>query len=431
MPPATRRSDAILGRAVGSEVCITIPSSGHVRTPGSLVAAMIAQFAAGGAVIPFVTLLLEDRGLSLERISLVFLAASTTLLVFPFLWGLVADRFLALDRLFVVANLLAATALGFMATQHRFWGLLMGFAMLTACLNPTFTLINALAFHHLPNPREQFGALRSWGSFGWIVPFLPIALWTAWRPQAGLDFTLYLGAGICLTMAAVAFTLPRTPPGACRADEGQDSPGHYLPALRRLFRDPDYVVLLVSMFLIAGSYALMLFYSPPFLEKLGLPRPWIGPVQAIGVILEIVLLRWQPAFLRRFDFTAIILTGCAALCVRHLLFTVSSNLWVLSLSYLLGGMLIVFFHMVVSVLVNAMASREVRATAQTMLALAGQGLGPMFANFVAGRIALASGGNLRPVFLFAAAMAGMAGLLIASRGRRLNRAGHPRPKPQA
>jgi MFS family permease len=188
---------------------------------------------------------------------------------------------------------------------------------------------------------------------------------------------------------------------------------------------------LLSMFLVAGSYALMLFYSPPFLEKLGLPRPWIGPVQAIGVIFEIVLLRWQPVFLRRFDFTAIILTGCAALCIRHLLFTFVTNLWVLSLSYLLGGMLIVFFHMVVSVLVNAMATREVRATAQTLLALAGQGLGPMFANFVAGRIALASGGNLRPVFLFAAATAGIAGVLIASRGRRLNRAGHSRSKPQA
>ena len=399
-------------------------SSRPAPAPRSLVLAMLVQLAVGGAVIPFITLLLEDRGLPLSQISLVFLAASTTLLVFPFLWGFIADRYLALDRLFIVINVLSAAALIFVATQHGFWGLLLGFAWLTACLNPSFTLVNALAFHHLANPREQFGKLRAWGSLGWILPFLPIALWTAWRPQAGLDFTLYLGAALSLLMAAVSLKLPHTKPGSWRVNTLPGEPGRYLPAMRRLLRDSNYVVLFVSMLLIAGSYALMLFYSPPFLVKLGLPRPWVGPVQAIGVIFEIVLLQWQPAFLRRFDFTTVILTGCAALIVRHLMFALLDSVWVLSLSYLLGGMLIVFFHMVVSVLVNSMAALEVRATAQTLLALAGQGLGPMFANFIAGRIALASGGNLRPVFLFAAGMAGLATLLIALRRRGLNHAGH-------
>ena len=385
---------------------------------------MLVQLAVGGAVIPFITLLLEDRGLKISQISLVFLAASTTLLVFPFLWGFIADRYLALDRLFIVINLLSAAALLFVATQQGFWGLLIGFAWLTACLNPCFTLVNALAFHHLANPREQFGKLRAWGSLGWILPFLPIALWTVWRPQSGLDFTLYLGAALSVMMAGVALKLPHTRPGAWRVSTLPGEAGRYLPAMRRLLRDSNYVVLLASMFLIAGSYALMLFYSPPFLVKLGLPRPWVGPVQAIGVIFEIVLLQWQPALLRRFDFTTVILTGCVALIVRHLMFAWLDSVWLLSLSYLLGGMLIVFFHMVVSLLVNSMAAAEVRATAQTLLALAGQGLGPMFANFIAGRIALVSGGNLRPVFLFAAGMAGFAAVLIALRRRKLNEAGH-------
>lgn len=392
--------------------------------PISLALAMLVQFAVGGAVIPFITLLLEDRGLSLNQISLVFLSASATLLVFPFLWGFLADRHLALDRLFIVINALSALALVFVDAQHGFWGLLVGFAWLTACLNPCFTLVNALAFHHLANPREQFGKLRAWGSLGWILPFLPIALWTAWRPAAGLDFTLLLGAALSIAMAAVSLRLPHTRPGAWRVSTLPEQPGRYLPAMSRLLRDSNYLVLLVSMLLIAGSYALMLFYSPPFLVKLGLPRPWVGPVQAIGVVLEIVLLRWQPALLRRFDFTTLILSGCVALIARHLLFTWCESVWILSASYLFGGMLIVFFHMVVSVLVNSLAAAEVRATAQTLLALAGQGLGPMFANFVAGRITLASDGDLRPVFLFAAGMAGLATLLIALRRHRLNQAGH-------
>src|SRR5258708_26503049 len=56
--------------------------------PPVLCAAMALQFAVGGAVIPFVTLLLRDRGLDFSHISQIFLASSGTLLVFPFLWGL-------------------------------------------------------------------------------------------------------------------------------------------------------------------------------------------------------------------------------------------------------------------------------------------------------------------------------------------------------
>ena len=119
-----------------------------------------------------------------------------------------------------------------------------------------------------------------------------------------------------------------------------------------------------------------------------------------------------------------ILAGSLALLVRQWLFVVVNDVWVLSISYVLAGVVIVFFNMGVSVLVNAMAGAEVRATAQTLVAFFGVGLGPMFANGVAGGLAARYPGNLRPVFLFAAILAGVAALLILLRGRHLNRAGH-------
>jgi MFS family permease len=147
-------------------------------------------------------------------------------------------------------------------------------------------------------------------------------------------------------------------------------------------------------------------------------------VQSIGVISEIIFFQWQPMLLRRWNYTAVILSGCIALLTRHLLYTLSDSVWVLSLSYAFAGMVIVFYHMGVSVLVNAMASMPVRATAQTMLVFFGSGLGPMFGNALAGRVAAHYGNSLRPVFLLAAGLAGLATLLIAIRGRQLN---HPNP----
>ena len=140
---------------------------------------MATQFAVGGAVIPFVALLLRDRGFDFAHISLVFAASSATLMVFPFLWGMLADRFIPLNRLFTWLNLAACAALIWLAAAKSFAGSLVGFTLLAAFFNPTFMLINALSFHHLPRPHEQFGRLRAWGSLGWMVPFLPISLWLA------------------------------------------------------------------------------------------------------------------------------------------------------------------------------------------------------------------------------------------------------------
>ncbi len=382
---------------------------------------MLVQFAVGGAVIPFVSMLLRDRGLGIAQLSLIISASSAMLLVVPFFWGMLADRYVPLNRLFILLNLGVCLALAVLATQTSFWGLLFGFVVYTAFVNPCFTLVNALGFHHLPNPREQFGKLRKWGSVGWIIPFAPIALWLVWQPKANLNFVLYLGMGICLAMVVLAFWLPHTPPGTQHdADNVEEGTLAYWPAVKKLFHDRDYVVLLVATVLIAGSYSLLMFYSPPFLEDLGVKRCWIGPIQAIGVVFEVILFIWQAKFLRRLSYTGLILAGSSALLVRNAMFSGLSDPWFLSVSFLLAGAFIVFYHTGVSMLVNHMAGREVRATAQTLLSICSQGLGPMLANWLAGRLAVAYGNSFRAVFVFATLLAGLATLLIALNRQRLN-----------
>ncbi len=392
-----------------------------LRRPWSLVGTMLLQYAACGSVLPFITMFLRDRGLPYERIGLILLASSTVMLVAPFFWGMLADRLIPLNRVFTGLNLLGALALWAVAKTTGFGGLLVAYTAFTACLYPIFTLTNALAFHHLPRPREQFPRLRAWGSLGWILPFLPISLWTAWRPAAGLGFTLWLGAGLCVAMAAFAFCLPHTEPGARRGRAGAVAPRLYGPALKRLLRDGNYLALLISMFLMSGAFTMVLFYSPPFLEKLGVGRPWIGPIQAGGVVVEIALFRWQPFLLRRFRITSLILVGIGALVARHLLYAVSANLWLLSGSYALVAVVVVFHHIGVSILANALAAAEVRATAQSLLAFCGMGLGPMFANALASALTGHFHDDLRPVFLAGALMAGLAGGVIAWRRRGLEK----------
>lgn len=391
------------------------------QIPRSLYAMMVLQFAVGGAVVPFITILLRDRGLDFSQISQVFFASSSTLLVFPFLWGMVADRFVPLNRLFMLVNLLAATALVVLINQTSFVGLMIAVASFYACFNPTLILVNTLSFHHLQNPREQFAKLRAWGSAGWIVPSLPISVWLAFNLTSNFDFVLYLGVGFGVAMMVAAMFLPYTAPGGKPVGSPAENKIGYWPAVRRLVKDSEYLTIIVAFFFMSASFSIMIFYSPPFLQDLGVRREWIGPIQGIGVVLEIMLFPRLPWFVRRWGYVSAVLIGCGCLVLRHLLYFFSENTWILSGSYLLAGMVIVFFHIGCSLLVNIIARGEVKATAQTLLVLFGSGLGPMFANGVAGFLARRFNDDLRPVFLFAAGLAGLAMVMVLIRGRKLSR----------
>lgn len=383
---------------------------------------MLLQFAVGGSVVPFVTLLLRDRGLDMGQIGLIFSCGAATLLVVPFIWGMLADRYLPLDRLFVLLNLIAAAALAVFAVQTRQLGLTLGYIVFVACFTPTLSLINALSFHHLPDPPNQFGIVRSWGSVGWIVPFLPMSLWLARPGHSDLTFTVWTGAALCVAMAVLGFFLPHTPPGAAGTNPRRMA---YGPAVKLLVHDANFLVLLAGMFLVSGSYSVLSYYSPAFLEDIGLRRHWIAPAQAIGVVFEILLFQWQPRLLRRWNYSVILLIGCGSLVVRHALYATLREPWTLSISYLLAGAVIVFFHMGASLLVNSMARIETRATAQTLLSLFGQGLGPMCANYASGVIARRSGNHLEPVFWFAAAWGAVAAILVLFRAGKLNEIQRP------
>lgn len=398
-----------------------------IRIPLTL--AMLLQFAIGGALLPFLTLYLRDKGLDIPQTASIFFGASAMLLFFPFFWGMLADRFIPLNRLFTILNLLLIVSLSIFAKQQSYLGLLVAYMAFYACFNPSLVLLNPLSFHHLADPRQDFGSLRAWGSIGWILPSGAIFYWLAMNPGTDLTFTVYFGVGIAAAMFVTSFFLPHTPLGVTHTLE-TDEPGlSYPQAIRKLAATPAYLILLVVYFLVASSFAIQAIYSPMLLEEEGLARKWIGPAQCIGVVLEVWLFQWQKKFLHRLTYAHTILVGAVFMLFRHLVFAFSDNMVLLILSHLFTGLVIVFHHIGASILVNAIAPKEVRSTAQTLLILFGSGLGPMFANYCVGQIARSTNDNLRMIFLFAAGLSAVGSVILLLSCRSLNSAAHEASAP--
>ena len=385
-----------------------------------LVAAMVVQYAVGGAIIPFVTLFLRERGLSLGQISLLLFWGSAVLVVSPFFWGMLADRYVPLNRLFAILNALAIAALCAFWFQESALGLTVCFTLFYGCFQPAPTLVNAFSFHHLSDPLAQFASLRAWGSVGWILPSGPLFVWLALFPGRGHGFIVPLTIALSLVMVGVSFLLPHTAPGSVTSRKGGSQRLGYRQAMRQLFHNPNFVVVLASYFLISASFCLQAFYSPPRLEDLGLNKAWIGPVQSIGVVIEVLWFRCRRAVLDRMRYADTVLVGCVVLVIRQVLFAFSDNLPLLCASYILVGTTVVFYHIGVSIIVDTLAGPEVRATAQALLVLCSSGLGPMFANAIAGLLPGVKTGHLTGVFVFASLLALMATLLVWQRGARLD-----------
>ena len=394
-------------------------AAAHTKAiPLSLHLAMVGQYAVGGAFLPFVSLHFLDLGVEYSQLGWIFLASSAVSATVPFLGGVVADRWVSADKLYACLHLAGALLLGLLALQESFTGVLAGFVLVCAAYHPTSSILSATSYHNLSAPEDQFAKLRLWGSVGWVLPSIPIYLWLFGGGSPRLGFTLWLAAALEVLLAVSALGLPRTPPGSRNLDPA----GGVLPygaALRTILRRVDFLGLLAISFLMQSAFTLLFYYSPPHLEAAGIPRSWVGPIQCVGVVAEVPLFFFLPRVIALLGYRRTIGIGCVALFARHFIYAVTLEPWLLVSSWILAGVCVVFYLTGISLAVNSMAERSIRATAQTMIVIAGPGLGQMFGHRVAGWLASRSGGDLRPVFVFATLCAGLAlAIVLAARFRR-------------
>jgi hypothetical protein len=380
---------------------------------------MVLQFAIGGALYPFIAVYFEDLGIGRPRISLIFVAATGASALLPFLWGWIADRLLAVNRLIALIHLAAALTLLVLGQLEAFAAIFVAFTLYNGLQQPTIALVSALCYHNLDDPARQFGKLRLWGSVGWMLPSVPVFIWMARAEISSFEFVVYLTAALQLLLVLSSPLLPHTPPPARSSARAAAAEGKVVPArpsygadLRRLFAAPGFVMLLLSIFFIISSFAIMFYWSSPRLREVGVPERYLGLVHWPGIALEIPLFLALPWVLGRIGYPATLVLGGVAALSRHLIYALCDSQIVLVLGSALMAPSVVFFVIAASLAVNALAPREVRATAQSLHALTGAGLGSM-SGLLATHWLTAGTDNLAVPFLYAAAAALVGVVLLA------------------
>ena len=372
--------------------------SSNVRTRLSIM--MFLQYAYNGIWVIPLGFYLTKVGYTGVEIGLV---AGTTFalgaMIAPFLVGILVDRFFAGQKVLGILNFLSAAFLylgsqmvvnseGVKQPWVLFWVLLAHYL----CYMPTWALTNSIALYQMSNPGKQFPSIRVMGTFGWIavstVTLFSSMITDALGVSGNIEATqipMFLGSGIGIVAALLAFMLPDTPP---KVTDKKLSVADIL-GIRALalFKDRNFLIFAISSFLIFFPAMFYWQFCNLFLNELGME--FVQFKQSIGQMAEVIFLYLMPWFFLRIGVRKMLLIGMLAWIARFICFgfgDLQTLAFLLYTGLALHGICYDFFFVTGQLYTDKKAPREIQAQAQGLISLITFGMGWFVGSLLAGKI---------------------------------------------
>ncbi len=170
-------------------------------------------FTVMGSVMPYLSVFLAGRGLSMSEIGWVLSLTGLGIIVSPVLTTLLADTRVQSRTLLGVLFGLTGLSLAWLAGVGGFWGLLIAHGCFALAFAPVTSLQDGMYFHRRSEMEAAgqtvpaYHKVRVWGTFGFIVPSLGLYLLL----RNGFDTgTAVWCAAACAGVGLInSFTLPR------------------------------------------------------------------------------------------------------------------------------------------------------------------------------------------------------------------------------
>jgi nucleoside transporter len=281
---------------------------------------------------------------------------------------------------------------------------------------PTLPLSNSIAFNSMTDTERQFPGVRVLGTVGWIVAGLIVGYLRAEQSA----FPIQLAAGASLLTGLFAFTLPDTPPkGGGGKTDWRSVTG--IDVLREI-NDRSFWVFIVCSLLICIPLAFYYAYTNTFLIESGVERA--AAVQTLGQVSEIFFMLLLPLAFARLGVKYVLIVGMLAWAVRYVAFAFGFNeagpvMSLLLIGILLHGICYDLFFVAGQIYVDRSTRVEIRARAQSFLALVTLGVGTVLGSNLANWIYVqntvsASEHDWRVIWMIPAVLATIVCLLFAA-----------------
>lgn len=321
-----------------------------------------------GVIFPYLSLYFQEHaGLSGTQLGLALAMHPLMGIVASPLWGHWADR--SGQRRAALILLASGSALGYFLVPHAssFPSLLLCLGFLSAFAAPTMAVASSLSFAVLgAGGAARFGRVRVWGTVGYLVMILAFPSLLARMggdasvvgSTRGLELIFPVAATLCLSAALVLFRVPRSEAVSVRARRED---------LGALLRRSSYLRLLVMAFLAFGLLSGPIVLFPVFVAERGGTIETVSRLWIPMLLLEVPLVWFAGAGLRRVGARGLIAAGIALDGARWLITALTPSLfWVFGIQ-LLHGAVVVGLIIGMQLYVEGEVPARLRATGQTVL----------------------------------------------------------------
>lgn len=358
------------------------------------------------AILPFLPVVLKDRGLSAAEIGVVLAAAAAAGFVAAPVWGHVGDGRLGAERTVLVASVAAAIAVLPLLLAHSFLALTVVVVLVTAARSSMASLSDAIALEHLGDDRAQYGKVRLWMSLGWAIS---ACVWGLVLQTGSLDWLPWIYAACMLVVAASA-----------RMVRGRRMPHEASAAGARRAMVVALAPFLLSLLLLFAAFNATFSFISIRIRDLGGGLFVVGAATALQAIAEAPVMRITPRLNRVLGHRALYVVG-------SLFFVASFGAWAflgsplaIALVKLVAGVGFALVYVGSVLLVDDLVPPALRGTGQGLAKAVSFGLSPIVGSLAGGAIYDYAGP--RALFLVCAAAALVAGasvFVIAARARAM------------
>ncbi|MEW4567836.1 MFS transporter [Tautonia sp. JC769] len=340
------------------------------------------EFAIWGAWIVVLGNYLNAKGFSRPIIGRIYGTMPLGAIFSPLIVATVADKYFNTEIVIGASHLIGAVLLVVMAQMKRpatfFWVTLL-YALV---YSPTLSLVNAVAFTHLPN-QNTFPYIRVFGTVGWIAAGLSLKLLL--KPDRPVDNKpLLLAGGLSLvlgiyTLLQVPETVPQVDP-----DAGM------LPMVKALsiMADPGAAIFFGVTLIVSMAMGIYFAFAALFIEQQsGVRSQNVGPIMTLGQAVEVFFMLALPLVINDLGIQAVLLLGVAAWSLRFGFFSVAGRgkyFPLVLLGVALHGLCFDFFFAAGFIHVENLADESIRASGQALYGVVVYGLGMYLGTELAG-----------------------------------------------
>ncbi|MGI2179754.1 MFS transporter [Shewanella frigidimarina] len=344
-----------------------------------------------GIMVPYLGVFFDSRGFNAQEIGFLLAILMATRIVAPNVWAAVADRTGMRSELIKLGSFAAAITYISFFFDGSFMYLAVSLAIYTFFWNSILAQLEVITLETLGDKADRYGAIRSWGSVGYIILVISGGLAIDhWGPEV----LPYMGMILFLGLFACSLPLPANRSVVVNKAERP-----------KLTFDKSLVWFMLSAMLLQMSVGPFYGFFVLYLKQVGYSETIAGMLVALGVLAEIIIFFYSSRLIRQYGIRVLLVVSILLTAVRWLLLAFGvEHVSLLVISQLLHAFTFGLVHAASIHFIHRHFSISHRSTGQALYASVSFGVGGALGTWISGMI-WGDGSSTMWVWVFAAACA--------------------------